>query len=81
VAKQPTPQGISALLRKAGHKRSMSSKSRIKGMTERSESFMSNTTPECCEAPRRRHAGSPSSSSTPNQFERQGFPCIWVRHV
>lgn len=39
MAKQPTPQGISALLRKAGHKRSQASKSHIKGMTEHSEGY------------------------------------------
>ena len=39
MTKQPTPQGISALLRKAGHKRSVSSKSRIKGMTEHSDGY------------------------------------------
>lgn len=39
MAKQPTPQGISALLRKAGFDKSVSSASRIRGMKESSPGY------------------------------------------
>lgn len=39
AGKQPTPQGISALLRKAGFDKSVSSASRIRGMKESSQGF------------------------------------------
>jgi hypothetical protein len=39
MAKQPTPQGISALLKNAGFKRSVTSKSRIRGMSEHSAGY------------------------------------------
>jgi hypothetical protein len=39
MAKQPTPQGISALLRKAGFERSVSLASRIRGFREHSEGY------------------------------------------
>jgi hypothetical protein len=39
MAKQPTPQGISALLKNAGFKRSEAKKSSIKGLTDESEGF------------------------------------------
>jgi hypothetical protein len=38
--KTPTPQGISALLRKAGFKRSESSTSRVRGFRNRSSGFV-----------------------------------------
>lgn len=40
TTKQPTPQGISALLRKAAFEKSVSSASRIKGWRNRSPGFM-----------------------------------------
>lgn len=40
TTKQPTPQGISALLRKAGFKRSESSTSRVRGFRNRSAGFV-----------------------------------------
>lgn len=39
MATQPTPQGISALLRKAGFDRSVSQPSRIRGFREYTEGF------------------------------------------
>jgi len=39
MGKQPTPQGISALLRKAGFDRSVSSSTRIRGWREWTEGF------------------------------------------
>jgi hypothetical protein len=40
TAKHPTPQGISALLRKAGFKRSESNSTRIRGHRSRSSGFV-----------------------------------------
>jgi len=40
MAKNPTPQGISALLRKAGFERSVSSPSRVRGLRNHSEGYV-----------------------------------------
>lgn len=39
MGKQPTPQGISALLKRAGFERSVSQSSRIRGFSEYTEGF------------------------------------------
>lgn len=39
ASRQPTPQGVSALLRKAGFDKSVSSASRIRGMRESSQGY------------------------------------------
>jgi hypothetical protein len=39
MAKQPTPQGISALLKRAGFERSVTKSSRIRGFREWTEGF------------------------------------------